>query len=154
MSLPSIMVKWELHSRHPTTVIGQIVKKRISHGDALNVDAMIDAYNLLYNGNFKSAEEIRRSFFRDGQPLLTPKQADNVYRATQGKQRGGRDSLINETAESVIIHSAAFSGVPRYLQVQRRRQKRRGRRSSSCCGLSCRGSSFWILFSIPRSLES
>lgn len=104
------MVRWELHSRHPTTVIGQIVKKRISHGDALNVDAMIDAYNVLHKGDFKSAEEIRRSFFRNGQPLLTPKQADNVYRAIHGKQLGGRDSLINETAESVID---TLSGVQR-----------------------------------------
>jgi hypothetical protein len=91
-------------------VIGQIVKKRISHGDALNVDAMIDAYNVLHKGDFKSAEEIRRSFFRKGQPLLTPKQADNVYRAIHGKQLGGRDSLINETAESVID---TLSGVQR-----------------------------------------
>jgi hypothetical protein len=91
-------------------VIGQIVKKRISHGDALNVDAMIDAYNVLYKADFKSAEEIRRSFFRNGQPLLTPKQADNVYRAIHGKHRGGRDSLINETAESVID---TLSGVQR-----------------------------------------
>lgn len=104
------MVRWELHSRHPTTVIGQIVKKHVGAADALNVDAMIDAYNTLHKGEFKSAEEIRRSFFRDGQPLLTPKQADNVYRATQGKQRGGRDSLFNETAESIID---SVSGVQR-----------------------------------------
>jgi hypothetical protein len=91
-------------------VIGDIVKKHVGSADALNVDAMIDAYNTLHKGEFKSADEIRRSFFRDGQPLLTPKQAENVYRATQGKQRGGRDSVFNETAESIID---SVSGVQR-----------------------------------------
>lgn len=105
------MVRWELHSRHPTTVIGDIVKKHIGASDALNVDAMIDAYNTLHKGEFKSSEEIRRSFFRDGQPLLTPKQADSVYRATKGTQKGGMsESVFNDAAESIID---TVSGVQR-----------------------------------------
>lgn len=105
------MVRWELHSRHPTTVIGDIVKKHIGASDALNVDAMIDAYNTLHKGEFKSSEEIRQSFFRDGEPLLTPKQADSVYRATKGTQKGGMsESVFNDAAESIID---TVSGVQR-----------------------------------------
>jgi hypothetical protein len=104
------MVRWELNATRPQTAIGQIVKKHIGSSDARNVDAMLDAYNTLHKGTFKSSEDVRRSFFRDGQPLLTPKQAENVFNAVQGKQKGGRDSLINETAEGVID---SLSGVQR-----------------------------------------
>lgn len=106
------MVRWELHAKHPQTVVGQIVKKHIGASDALTVDAMLDAYNSLQTGEFKSADEIQRSFFSNGRPLLTAKQAENIYKSIhgRGKQMGGRDSVINETAGSVID---SISGVQR-----------------------------------------
>ena len=107
------MVRWELNSKHPSTSFGQIVRRHISAPDAQNVDSMISAYEALYKGKFKSAEDIRRSFTKDGEPLFTPAQAASVFRKIQPFtiQKGGEqvDSILNSTIRKAIDSAAGIT---------------------------------------------
>ena len=108
------MVQWELHSKHPTTSFGKIVTRHVGTADAKNVDSMISAYEALWNGKFKSAEDIRRSFTKDGQPLFTPAQAESVFKKIKPMQMGGErvDSILNSTIESAIDSAAGITPPP------------------------------------------
>jgi hypothetical protein len=105
------MVQWELHSKHPATSFGKIVRRHVSAPDAQNVDSMISAYEALYKGKFNSAEDIRRSFTKDGQPLFTPEQAASVFRKIKPIQKGGEqvDSLLNSSIRKAIDSAAGIS---------------------------------------------
>jgi len=107
------MVRWELNSKHPSTSFGQIVRRHVSSPDAQNVDSMISAYEALYKGKFKSPEDIRRSFTKDGQPLFTPEQAKSVFRKIQPLtfQKGGApvESILNDTIRKVINEAAGIT---------------------------------------------
>lgn len=107
------MVRWELNSKHPSTSFGQIVRRHISAPDAQNVDSMISAYEALYTGKFKSAEDIRRSFTKDGEPLFTPEQAASVFRKIQPFtiQKGGApvDSILNDSIRKAIDSAAGIT---------------------------------------------
>ena len=107
------MVQWELHSKHPTTSFGKIVSRHVGALDAQNVDSMISAYEALYKGKFKSANDIRRSFTKDGQPLFTSAQAESVFkkiRPTQ-TQNGGApvESIVNMAARQGIDLAAGIT---------------------------------------------
>ena len=107
------MVRWELNSKHPSTSFGQIVRRHVSAPDAQNMDSMISAYEALYKGKFNSAEDIRRSFTKDGEPLFTPEQAASVFRKIQPMttQKGGEqiDSIVNMAARKGIDLAAGIS---------------------------------------------
>ncbi len=106
------MVQWELHSKHPATSFGKIVERHVGTADAKNMDSMISAYEALYKGKFKSAEDIRRSFTKDGQPLFTPAQAASVFRKIRPiTQKGGEqiDSIVNMAARKGIDLAAGIS---------------------------------------------
>ena len=106
------MVRWELNSKHPSTSFGQIVRRHVSAPDAQNMDSMISAYEALYKGKFKSAEDIRRSFTKDGEPLFTPEQAASVFRKIQPlTQNGGApvDSLLNDSIRKAIDSAAGIT---------------------------------------------
>ena len=107
------MVRWELNSKHPSTSFGQIVRRHISAPDAQNVDSMISAYEALYKGKFKSAEDIRRSFTKDGEPLFTPEQAASVFRKIQpfNFQKGGApvESILNTSIRNAINEAAGIT---------------------------------------------
>jgi len=107
------MVRWELNVKHPSTSFGQIVERHIGTADAQNMDSMISAYEALYKGKFKSAEDIRRSFTKDGEPLFTPEQAASVFRKIQPMttQKGGEqiDSIVNMAARKGIDLAAGIS---------------------------------------------
>jgi hypothetical protein len=72
---------------------------------------MISAYEALYKGKFNSAEDIRRSFTKDGQPLFTPEQAASVFRKIKPIQKGGEqvDSLLNSSIRKAIDSAAGIS---------------------------------------------
>ena len=105
------MVQWELHSKHPATSFGKIVRRHVSAPDAQNVDSMISAYEALYKGKFNSAEDIRRSFTKNGQPLFTPEQAASVFRKINPIQKGGEqvDSLLNSSVRTAINQAAGIT---------------------------------------------
>ena len=107
------MVQWELHSKHPATSFGKIVRRHVSAPDAQNVDSMISAYEALYKGKFNSAEDIRRSFTKNGQPLFTPEQAASVFRKIQPMttQKGGApvDSILNDSIRKAIDSAAGIT---------------------------------------------
>ena len=107
------MVRWELNSKHPSTSFGKIVKRHVTTPDAQNVDRMISAYEALYNGKFKSAEDIRRSFTKDGQPLFTAAQAASVFRKIQPMtiQKGGApvESILNDSIRKAIDSAAGIT---------------------------------------------
>ena len=107
------MVRWELNSKHPSTSFGQIVRRHITAPDAQNVDNMISAYEALYKGKFKSAEDIRRSFTKDGEPLFTPEQAKSVFQKIQPMttQKGGEkiDSILNDSIRKAIDSAAGIT---------------------------------------------
>ena len=104
------MVRWELESKHPSTSFGKIVKRHVSTADAINVDRMISAYEALWKGKFKSADDIRHSFTKNGEPLFTPEQAEIVYKNIR-KQTGGDqgDSVLNSTIESGLNMAAGIT---------------------------------------------
>ena len=110
------MVRWELNSKHPSTSFGQIVRRHISAPDAQNVDSMISAYEALYKGKFKSADDIRQSFTKDGEPLFTPQQAASVFQKIQpfNLQKGGApvDSILNSSIRSAIDSAAGITPPP------------------------------------------
>lgn len=110
------MVEWELHSKHPATSFGKIVERHVGTADAKNMDSMISAYEALYKGKFKSAEDIRQSFTKDGQPLFTPEQAASVYKKIQpmSTQKGGApvDSILNSSIRSAIDSAAGITPPP------------------------------------------
>ena len=107
------MVRWELNSKHPSTSFGQIVRRHVSAPDAQNVDNMISAYEALYKGKFKSAEDIRRAFTKDGEPLFTPEQAASVFRKIQPMttQKGGApvESILNDSIRKAIDSAAGIT---------------------------------------------
>ena len=105
------MVQWELHHKHPTTSFGKIVKRHLNSTDAEHVDSMLSAYEALYKGKFRSAEDLRRSFTKDGQPLFTPEQAKSVYRQIRKGQAGGEhiDSLVNSTMAKAVDVAAGIT---------------------------------------------
>ena len=105
------MVQWELHSKHPATSFGKIVRRHVSAPDAQNVDSMISAYEALYKGKFNSAEDIRRSFTKNGQPLFTTEQAASVFRKIKPMQVGGEqvDSLLNSSVRTAINQAAGIT---------------------------------------------
>ena len=106
------MVRWELNSKHPSTSFGQIVRRHISAPDAQNVDSMISAYEALYKGKFNSAEDIRRSFTKNGQPLFTPEQAQSVFKKIRPiTQKGGEqiESIVNMAARQGIDLAAGIT---------------------------------------------
>jgi hypothetical protein len=72
---------------------------------------MISAYEALYKGKFNSAEDIRRSFTKNGQPLFTPEQAASVFRKIKPIQKGGEqvDSLLNSSIRKAIDSAAGIS---------------------------------------------
>jgi hypothetical protein len=74
---------------------------------------MISAYEALYKGKFKSAEDIRRAFTKDGQPLFTSAQAASVFRKIQpiNTQKGGApvDSILNDSIRKAIDSAAGIS---------------------------------------------
>ena len=107
------MVQWELHSKHPATSFGKIVKRHVSAADAQNVDSMISAYEALWTGKFRSADDVRRSFTQDGKPLFTAEQAASVYRKIR-KQTGGErvDSILNSSISSAIDSAAGITPPP------------------------------------------
>lgn len=95
------MGRWELNDKHPSTSFGKIVKRHIGAADADNVDRMLSAYETLYKGTYKSADDIRRSFTKDGQPLFTQEQAKSIYRQIKKNQTGGGDEEV-KTVESIL----------------------------------------------------
>lgn len=105
------MVHWELHEKHPSTSFGKIVKRHLNATDAENVDSMLSAYEALYKGKFHSAEELRRSFTKDGQPLFTPEQAKSVLSKIRKQQSGGErvESLLNSTISKGIDVAAGIT---------------------------------------------
>ena len=107
------MVRWELNSKHPSTSFGKIVKRHVGALDAQNVDSMISAYEALYKGKFKSADEIRRAFTKDGQPLFTSAQAASVFKKIQPlhAQKGGApvESILNDTIRKAIDSAAGIT---------------------------------------------
>jgi len=107
------MVRWELNSKHPSTSFGQIVRRHVSAPDAQNMDSMISAYEALYKGNFKSAEDIRSSFTKDGEPLFTPEQAASVFQKIQpmATQKGGApvESILNDSIRKGIDSAAGIT---------------------------------------------
>jgi hypothetical protein len=74
---------------------------------------MISAYEALYKGKFNSAEDIRRSFTKDGEPLFTPEQAKSVFKKIQpfNFQKGGApvDSILNTTIRNAIDSAAGIT---------------------------------------------
>jgi hypothetical protein len=107
------MVQWELNINHPSTSFGKIVQRHIGTADAKNMDSMVSAYEALWKGKFKSAEDIRRSFTKDGQPLFTPAQAQSVFRKIKPMQMGGErvDSILNSSIEKGIDMAAGIAPV-------------------------------------------
>jgi hypothetical protein len=107
------MVQWELQSKHPATSFGKIVERHVGTADAKNMDSMISAYEALYKGKFNSAEDIRRSFTKNGQPLFTPQQAASVFRKIQpmSTQKGGApvDSILNDSIRKAIDSAAGIT---------------------------------------------
>jgi hypothetical protein len=105
------MVQWEFNDKHPSTSFGKIVKRHIGAADADNVDRMLSAYEALYKGKYKSPEDIRRSFTKDGQPLFTKEQAASVFRQIRKGQTGGEriESIVNSLG-SIAVDAAA--GIP------------------------------------------
>ena len=106
------MVQWELQSKHPATSFGKIVERHVGTADAKNMDSMISAYEALYKGKFNSAEDIRRSFTKNGQPLFTPEQAQSVFKKIRPiTQKGGEqiDSIVNMAARKGIDLAAGIS---------------------------------------------
>ena len=107
------MVRWELHSKHPSTSFGKIVKRHVGALDAQNVDSMISAYEALYNGKFDSAEDIRRSFTKNGKPLFTSEQAESVFRKIRPPptQKGGApvESILNDTIRKAIDSASGIA---------------------------------------------
>jgi hypothetical protein len=72
---------------------------------------MISAYEALYKGKFNSAEDIRRSFTKNGQPLFTTEQAASVFRKIKPMQVGGEqvDSLLNSSVRTAINQAAGIT---------------------------------------------
>jgi hypothetical protein len=74
---------------------------------------MISAYEALYKGKFKSAEDIRRAFTKDGEPLFTPEQAASVFRKIQPMttQKGGApvESILNDSIRKAIDSAAGIT---------------------------------------------
>jgi hypothetical protein len=74
---------------------------------------MISAYEALYKGKFKSAEDIRRSFTKDGRPLFTPAQAESVFKKIRPMttQEGGEkvDSILNDSIRKAIDSAAGIT---------------------------------------------
>jgi hypothetical protein len=74
---------------------------------------MISAYEALYKGKFKSAEEIRSAFTKDGQPLFTSAQAASVFKKIQPlqAQKGGSpvESILNDTIRKAIDSAAGIT---------------------------------------------
>jgi len=105
------MVQWELHDKHLSTSFGKIVKRHVGASDADNVDRMLSAYEALYKGKYKSSEDIRRSFTKDGQPLFTKEQAKSVFRQIRKGQTGGErvESLVNSMISSGVDMAAGIS---------------------------------------------
>lgn len=108
------MGRWELHDKHPSTSFGKIVKRHIGAADADNVDRMLSAYETLYKGKYKSAEDLRRSFTKDGEPLFTPEQAKSVYRQIRKGQTGGEkvDSIVNKWGSDLVDMAAGITEPP------------------------------------------
>jgi len=102
------MGQWELHDKHPSTSFGKIVKRHIGAADADNVDRMLSAYEALYKGKYKSPEDIRRSFTKDGQPLFTSEQAKSVFRQIKKHQTGGEQSasILNDLVSNAVDAAA------------------------------------------------
>jgi len=109
------MGQWELHDKHPSTSFGKIVKRHIGAADADNVDRMLSAYETLYKGKYKSPEDIRRSFTKDGQPLFTPVQAKSVFRQIKKHQTGGEaehkgiGSIFNKFGSDLVDMAAGIT---------------------------------------------
>ena len=105
------MVQWELNDKHPSTSFGKIVKRHIGAADADNVDSMISAYEALYKGKYKSPEDVRRSFTKDGQPLFTKEQAKSVFRQIKKHQTGGEriESIVNSLGSSAVDAAAGIT---------------------------------------------
>ena len=106
------MVQWELQSKHPATSFGKIVERHVGTADAKNMDSMISAYEALYKGKFNSAEDIRRSFTKNGQPLFTPEQAQSVFKKIRPiTQKGGEqiESIVNMAARQGIDLAAGIT---------------------------------------------
>jgi hypothetical protein len=73
---------------------------------------MISAYEALYKGKFNSAEDIRRSFTKNGQPLFTPEQAQSVFKKIRPiTQKGGEqiESIVNMAARQGIDLAAGIT---------------------------------------------
>jgi len=105
------MVQWELNDKHPSTSFGKIVKRHIGAADADNVDRMLSAYEALYKGKYKSSEDIRRSFTKDGQPLFTKEQAKSIFRQIRKGQTGGEriESIMNSLGSSAVDMAAGIT---------------------------------------------
>ena len=108
------MVQWELSDKHPSTSFGKIVKRHVGASDADNVDRMISAYEALYKGKYKSPEDIRRSFTKDGEPLFTKEQAKSVFRQIRKGQTGGEriESILNTMGSSAVDMAAGITKPP------------------------------------------
>jgi hypothetical protein len=73
---------------------------------------MISAYEALYKGKFNSAEDIRRAFTKDGQPLFTSAQAQSVFKKIKPiTQKGGEqvESILNMAARKGIDLAAGIT---------------------------------------------
>jgi hypothetical protein len=105
------MGQWELHDKHPSTSFGKIVKRHIGAADADNVDRMLSAYEALYKGKYKSAEDLRRSFTKDGQPLFTSEQANSIYRQIRKGQTGGEqvENIVNKWGSDLVDMAAGIT---------------------------------------------
>lgn len=108
------MGQWELRDKHPSTSFGKIVKRHIGAADADNVDRMLSAYEALYKGKYKSSEDLRRSFTKDGQPLFTSEQANSIYRQIRKGQTGGErvDSILNSIISTGVDVAAGITQPP------------------------------------------
>jgi hypothetical protein len=74
---------------------------------------MISAYEALYKGKFDSADDIRRAFTKDGEPLFTPEQAASVFKkiGPMQTQKGGAqiESIVNMAARQGIDLAAGIT---------------------------------------------
>lgn len=100
-SKPYIMV-WEYDEQHPQTLYGQIAEKHLGKDAGSAVDTMIDAYKELSSKTFKTAEELRSHFLQGDQPLFDEKQAESVFKKTQGMIGGSTESVINDAFNGII----------------------------------------------------
>lgn len=104
------MVQWELNSKHPTTAFGKIVRRHISTTDGQNVDNMISAYDALLKGRFTSADDVRRSFTRNGQPLFSTEQAASVYKKVRSQAGGAAvESILNTSIQKALDVAAGIT---------------------------------------------